>query len=80
MEKVDWPSSHRVLHTQTFQHHIFPWGQNADGDSEMFISWMFGKSKIDTIFHDGGPYHIETYPLICSANALFYDLRHERVK
>ena len=36
-------------------------------------------------FHDGGPYHIETSPLICSANQWtgFYiynnDPRHERV-
>ena len=34
------------------------------------------------LFHDGGPYHIETSPLICSANQWtgFYDIRHERVK
>ena len=30
------------------------------------------------IFHDGGPYHIETSPLICRANR-DTDLRHERV-
>ena len=25
-------------------------------------------SEICQLFHDGGPYHIETSPLICSAN------------
>ena len=24
--------------------------------------------EMDELFHDGGPYHIETSPLICSAN------------
>ena len=36
------------------------------------------------MFHDEGPYHIETSPLICSANQWigFYDrdIRHEIVK
>ena len=37
------------------------------------------------LLHDGGPYHMETSPFICSANqwnGLLYnkDLRHEKVK
>ena len=32
-------------------------------------------------FHDGGPYHIGTSPLICRTNLFLYDrdLRHKRV-
>ena len=34
-----------------------------------------------SLFYDGGPYHIETNPLICSANWFLHDrdLRHKRV-
>ena len=34
------------------------------------------------VFHEGGPYHMETSPLIPSANQWtgLRDLRHERVK
>ena len=36
------------------------------------------------LFHDGGPYHIDTNPLVCSANQWtgFYmiDLRYELMK
>ena len=47
---------------------------------------LLGKENIgfmqNELFHDGGPYHIETSPLICSANQWtgFSDIRHERVK
>ena len=29
---------------------------------------LFSKRTITLLFHDGGRYHIETSPLICSAN------------
>ena len=47
---------------------------------------LLGKENIglrrNELFHDEGPYHIETSPLIYSANQWtgFYDIRHERVK
>ena len=44
------------------------------------------RNMFPKLFHDGDRYHIETSPLICSANKsmdwFLYDngLRHERVK
>ena len=30
--------------------------------------WPHAIKHMASLFHDGGPYHIETNPLICSAN------------
>ena len=39
---------------------------NLKGFQDGYFNETFGKRL--KFFHDGGPYHIETNPLICSAN------------
>ena len=34
----------------------------------LFENFFFLSSEFSELFHDGGPYHIETSPLICRAN------------
>ena len=49
----------------------------------MLLKMLFGKLPVAyKLFHDGGPYHIETSPLICSANqwAGFYMLETSVMK
>ena len=51
----------------------------------LFENFFFLSSEFSELFHDGGPYHIETSPLICRANHWtgFYMRRtsyHEKLK
>ena len=56
------------------------WYQCVDLKTEklMLFKLMLLQCCHIKLFHGGGPYHIETGPLICSENDR--DLRHERVK